>query len=386
MKILVAGPTDVASLADLTGDVPPVAVHSFPLTAQLTRAYVEAGHSVRVVVQTRQPVSPGFVYGNANLSVAIVPTRRAAQALPDWFRKEVAAVRDAIRAWKPDVVHAHWTYEYARGAVESGFPHVVTAHDAPTRLFAPMKPRYYWWPKLLQGFLIARRAQRMTAQSPYTLKCWKGEMRRKGPIELVPNGVAKEVLELGALPSPNLPSPLFVSICSGFGDRKNTKTLLRAMDIVRRTRPDARLRMYGADYGLGEAAEGWATSHALAEGVEFLGRMSQPEMLRALKNEASVLVHPAIEESFGMSIAETMALGLPVVAGKDSGAVPWLLDEGQAGLLCDVRSPDALALAMLQALERPEIGPIGRQRILDHFELGAIADRYLTILHEEAAR
>ena len=68
----------------------------------------------------------------------------------------------------------------------------------------------------------------------------------------------------------------------------------------------------------------------------------------------SILLHPALEESFGMAIVEAMVLGLSVVAGRDSGAVRWVLDEGRAGFLTDVKDPNAIAESLLACIEREE--------------------------------
>ena len=42
-------------------------------------------------------------------------------------------------------------------------------------------------------------------------------------------------------------------------------------------------------------------------------------------------------EACPMVILEVMVSGLPVLAGKDAGGVPWVLDERRARFLADVR-------------------------------------------------
>ena len=59
-----------------------------------------------------------------------------------------------------------------------------------------------------------------------------------------------------------------------------------------------------------------------------------------------ILVHPSLEESFGMTIAEAQLAGVAVIGGAHSGAVPWTLDYDRAGRLVDVRSTSSLAEAM----------------------------------------
>jgi glycosyltransferase involved in cell wall biosynthesis len=90
-------------------------------------------------------------------------------------------------------------------------------------------------------------------------------------------------------------------------------------------------------------------------------------------------VHPSLEESFGMVIVEAMAAGVPVVAGRRSGAPAWLLEGGSAGLLVDVTSDEAIAGAMLRLVEGPErtvLAAAGRVRAED-FRMERVADQYV---------
>ena len=293
------------------------------------------------------------------------------------------AVRSAVMEWKPDVVHCHWTYEYARGVLATGLPSLITAHDVPTRLFHLVKPRYYHWPKLLQAFLVVRRAPLMSAQSPYTLNLWKSEMKRALPIELVPNGIKPDLLLLRTTELPS--EPIFASINEGFQKRKNVETLLEAFSLVLASVPEARLKLFGANFGRGEPAELWAEKRGLTKNVEFVGQLRYNDLLQELARSVRVVVHPALEESFGMSVLESMALGLPVIGGANSGAVPWLLDEGKAGLVCDISSADALAKTMVSGLSRADLGACARERAKTHFRLDHIAKRYLELLERPRA-
>lgn len=80
-----------------------------------------------------------------------------------------------------------------------------------------------------------------------------------------------------------------------------------------------------------------------------------------------------------MVIVEAMAAGVPVVAGSRSGAPPWLLDEGAAGLLVDVTDVGAITRAMvrlLDASERATFGLAGRSRA-EEFRMSRVADQYV---------
>jgi glycosyltransferase involved in cell wall biosynthesis len=103
--------------------------------------------------------------------------------------------------------------------------------------------------------------------------------------------------------------------------------------------------MIGHGFGVGGPAESWAAEHGLAAGITFVGPLSHDQVLDSLAT-ADILVHPALEESCCMVIAEAQLAGVAVIGGAHSGGVPWQLDYNRAGRLVDVRSTSSLAGAM----------------------------------------
>lgn len=84
-----------------------------------------------------------------------------------------------------------------------------------------------------------------------------------------------------------------------------------------------------------------------------------------------------------MVVLEAMAMGVPVLGGRSSGAVPWLLAEG-AGVLVDVRQPRAIAAGILRLLAE---GPFaestaqrGFARAKEQFAVEEVAAAYLSRL------
>lgn len=75
-------------------------------------------------------------------------------------------------------------------------------------------------------------------------------------------------------------------------------------------------------------------------------RKDIPEVMNAL----DVFVMPSYEENFGNVLLEALASGLPTI-GTNSGGTPEILDQGKTGLLCEPRSAEALAQAMLKIMQ-----------------------------------
>jgi glycosyltransferase involved in cell wall biosynthesis len=108
------------------------------------------------------------------------------------------------------------------------------------------------------------------------------------------------------------------------------------------------------------------------EGRVFLpGRV--PDVAAWLRR-ASVYVHPARWEGFGLGVLEAMLAGLPVVATKVS-SLPELVADGETGLLVPRDDGPALARAVAEALERPALGAAGRDRAHTLFSVDRMATR-----------
>jgi glycosyltransferase involved in cell wall biosynthesis len=124
---------------------------------------------------------------------------------------------------------------------------------------------------------------------------------------------------------------------------------------------------------LGEGPERTALETLARElGVEdrvFLpGRV--PDVTAWLRR-ATVYVHPARWEGFGLGVLEAMLAGLPVVA-SDVSSLPELV--GDAGVLVRPDDASALALGVARALEAPALGLAGRERAQREFSVARMAD------------
>ena len=74
----------------------------------------------------------------------------------------------------------------------------------------------------------------------------------------------------------------------------------------------------------------------LGDVVEFVG-WRDAEGLRALLRESDGFLAPAVREAFGLAALEARAVGLPVVAMRDS-AIADFIGDGESGLLATSES------------------------------------------------
>ena len=349
----------------------------------LAQALLDRG--LETLVVTLDPAVPDGTsvrLAGRGLEVRVGPYRKRHRAR-DFFAAERAAVARLMQDVGAPVVHAHWSYEYALGAEDTGMPTLVSAHDAPLRILRYDRSPYRLARTLLAGPAL-RRASSLTAVSPYVARHIKRYFVPAREVRIVPNGIADVWFEQDpSLAKPTGAPVTFGAVLNGWGALKNGATLLRAFSRVRETLPTARLVMLGHDHGHGGAAERWARKRHLERGVTFIGSIPHARLRSLMRRQIDVLVHPSLEEAHPMAIVEGMACGVVVIGGHRSGGVPYALGFGEAGVLVDVRSPAGLAAAMLRLgrdqRTRQRVGQQGKAYAWEHFRLTAVVERYLHV-------
>jgi len=315
---------------------------------ELAGALLALGHRVSVYTPLLACGTTAPLVGE-NLDITFIPyrTRVRTRAL-DFFRVERKELEKELKNSEADIIHVHWTYELAFAALKSGkAPVLVTAHDAPLTILRFTPDAY----RLICAAMAVRTRfaiRELTAVSPYLAHRWRIEMFYRRPISVIPNIVP----DLPAAAASTVRSRWLILDVADAGPRKNVRNLIRAFALVLKRYPQAELRLVGDGLAAEDPIAEWARSQQLDVNVTFVGRVNRAEIATEYAR-ASVFCHPSLEESHGVSIIEALDAGLPVIAGESSGGVPWVLFDGQAGKLVDVRDPIAIASAISDALGDP---------------------------------
>lgn len=144
-------------------------------------------------------------------------------------------------------------------------------------------------------------------------------------------------------------APLLFSAGALVG-HKDHATLLRT--VARLTASFPRLRVLIAGEGdLRSQLEDEIARLNLENSVTLLGhREDVPSLVRA----ADVYVSSSWSEGLGTSVLEALAAGTPVVAAE-AGGIPEMVRNGETGWLRPNRDPEALAEAITECLQQPEV-------------------------------
>jgi glycosyltransferase involved in cell wall biosynthesis len=108
--------------------------------------------------------------------------------------------------------------------------------------------------------------------------------------------------------------------------------------------------------------------------VKYLGNVG-PEQRNEILGSASALLHPiSFDEPFGLSVAEAMLCGTPVIA-FNRGAMSELIVEGESGYLVNTVEEAAIALEKINIIGRGNC----RRYAAKKFSSQLMADRYISL-------
>jgi glycosyltransferase involved in cell wall biosynthesis len=163
--------------------------------------------------------------------------------------------------------------------------------------------------------------------------------------------------------------------------RTGVDEMIRAMPLIAQSLPDVSLRIAGTGPLEGELRK-LAGDLGVGDAVEFLGRISDGQLVDSYRR-ASLVVLPTRElEGFGLSTAEALACGAAVV-GTPAGATPELLSPVDPALVTEDVSASAIASGVLQLLAAPgrleQIRKRALQRVVPAMSWDRVAENYLDL-------
>lgn len=329
-----------------------------------------------------------------------------------WNAAVYRELRALIRRERPEVAHFHNTFPLISPAAyyaarAEGVPVVQTLHNY--RLLCPgglffreggvcedCSGKSVPWPAVAHACYRGSRSSSAAAAAMLSAHRAAGTWRRSVDAYIALTGFAREKFVRGGLPEqkihvkPNFvwPDPRVGAGGGGYflfagrlSQEKGVDTMLAAWELLR---PNARLKIVGD----GPLADRVSQASGRSPQIEWVGRQPKERVLDLMK-DARALVFPSVwYEGFPMVIAESYAVGLPVIAG-DLGSMSSLIDHGRTGLRFRPGDPADLAAQVERASTRPEKLARMRRQARSEFEDNYTAERnyhLLTGIYQTVAR
>ncbi|SEO81129.1 Glycosyltransferase Family 4 [Rhodospirillales bacterium URHD0017] len=226
----------------------------------------------------------------------------------------------------------------------------------------------------LAGRVVDRHLDRVLCCSRFIADCARRTPVDAAKIAVVPNGVPlpaeRPFIER---------QPVRLGIVGRIVEQKQHGVLLEACALLQQRLPGAfRLDIVGVKEGAFAAAlESRIAALDLGEIVRWTGFLGDRDRLYG---DLDILVAPAVDEPFGLTVPEAGSYGLPVVAAR-SGAFPELIEEERTGLLFEPGDAGGAAHALERlvgdAALRRRLGEAARAHVGARFTIEAMTERFL---------
>jgi len=316
-------------------------------TEQIARRFVQTGSSITLFTSAYEDAPP-YDWSNDYLVI-----RKGSR-----FGVYLAAARHLKRYAN----HYDAVVDFQNGIpffaplwAPAAMPVVCVIHHVHQRQF----DMYFRWPMNHVGRLLEGRVSRrvygdrpMVAVSPSTRAEMRRELRLRGPVHIVPNGVdAPQPSSMVRSPSPS------IALVTRLVPHKQIGHLVEVVPELLRRWPDLQVNIAGTGTGHQALIE-QVRQLGLEKTVTLPGRVSE-QTKSDLLSQAWLTVAPSMAEGWGLTVIEANAVGTPAVAYD----VPGLRDSvrhGTTGWL--VRPGESLATALINALD--ELSDPDRQRVV----------------------
>lgn len=312
-------------------------------------------------------------------------------------------IREILRSEKPDIVHIHKNIKYPATVLLAcrDYPTVKTHHDFTTVCPSGWAAYQDTWEICPGGpglKCVQHNCKSATEMAgfyvpQYTVKKWC--QRQYVDIHLAPSKRLTSYLNDFGLNTKTLPYPA----SKKFSDRattepgekkfvfagrlteeKGVQILLKAIHNVKIER-NRHITLDIAGKGpYGEELSSLVTELGLENNVTFQGHVEHEKLSSLFANARAVVVPSIWMENFPNVVIEALSMGRPVV-GSDRGGIPELLGSGERGWVYDAIDPMALADALVEALDNPDMasrkGEAGLRYIDDYLDPDRIKNQYM---------
>lgn len=367
-----------------------------PHTIRWVRALAERGHELLVYSLSDLRESRAFEgLPNVRIESAAIPSEVIANGQGGIgklrYLRAVPALRRAILAFRPNVVHAHYATSYGLLGLACGARPLVVSVWGMDVYNAPSESL------LLRQVVrtVLTRADAVLSTS-HVMKARTAELVRRH-IHVTPFGVdIRRFAPRAAAGGGSDSKPVVVGTVKTLEPKYGIEYLIRAFARLEHhgIRSDAvRLLIVGSGW-LSSDLERLARELGIVDRTEFAGRVSY-DSVHLYHQRMDVSVFPSIEdsESFGVAAVEAQACGVPVVV-SDVGGLPEVVLRETTGFVVPPRDVDSLASAIARLVVdhdlRRRFGEAARAHVVERFSLEACVRQleqiYRDLLGRESCR
>ena len=297
------------------------------------------------------------------------------------YLKALSSIKQVIKEFKPDIVHAHYASSYGLLGALSGFhPFILSVWGSDVFTF-PKK-------SLLHEFILKynlSKADKILSTSHVMAK--ETQLYTKKEITVTPFGIDLEIFKPMDVKSLFNNTDIVIGTVKTLEEKYGIEYLVRAFKILSDKYPELPLKLLivgsgSLDVELKQLVQelGISSKTVFAGKVPFVEVPKYHNML-----SVSVSVSVSNSESFGVAIIEASSCGKPVVV-SNIGGLPEVVEDGVSGFVVEPRNPqqtaDAIEKLILDDELRNRIGKNGRDRVKKLYDWNDNVNQMINIYKE----
>ena len=354
--------------------------------SSLALALHRLGHNITIISSTNQVTSVQFFSG-INFRMYVIPQRKNYRKLVlTFYLNEARMVRKILDEISNsiDIFNVHWTYEFAMATWGLKKPVVITVHDSPWQVLKLRARNPFWYFRYFMGLgvRIFSKSRTFVFVSTDLKNKWRKEFLWLKPSIIIPN--------VGPFEAENFSSPSsalkqLLVVVGDYTFNKNPHVVLNCLPELNQNLENP-IEVHFVGHGLGPNDSLALEKRPRSNLVDIIWEgYLEREAYKNLLRRSTCLVQPSLVESFGLTIIEAFALGVPVICGSNPG--PSYEIVGESALVIDMRSTKLLATTILKLLsddtlqENLRIG--GKKRFMEKFESSVVANSYIELYEKE---
>lgn len=306
-----------------------------------------------------------IIFESANIT-ANVKNKPDASFSKAVYLASLLKIKKFINRVKPDIVHAHYISSYGLlGSLTEFHPYIISVWGSDI-FYVPQKG---WLQKKLIKYSL-KKADKILSTSNFMAEQIRGYTHK--PVITTPFGIDVNVFKPVQQDSFFMPGDIVVGTTKALEEKYGNEYLIRAFRLVKNRLPSVSLKLLIVGGGSQENyLKHLVEELKLDNDTIFTGIVPHNE-IQKYYNVMDIYAALSTEnESFGVSVLESMACETPVVVSDVGGFTELVLNE-ETGLITARKSTADIAEAILKLITdnklREKLGRNGRDLVLSKYK------------------
>lgn len=281
------------------------------------------------------------------------------------YLKALPRLKQVIKEFKPDIVHAHYASSYGLLGALSGFnPYIISVWGSDVFDF----PNISFLHKMVIKYNLSKADKILSTSKVMAIETNKYTDKE---IVVTPFGIDLDKFKPLKVNSLFDKNDIVIGTVKTLEEKYGIEYLIKAFAIVKDKHKYFPLKLLIVGAGsLSTALKKLTYDLGIEKDTVFTGKIAH-ELVPFYDNMLSVSVSVSNSESFGVAVIEASACGKPVVV-SDVGGLPEVVKDGITGIVVPPRNPEKTAEAIeklvLDNSMRKQMGATGREHVAKFYD------------------